>query len=304
MENAGDFLPEPDAVVLRPEGRRFRGMRVVVTGAGHGIGLAVARCFLREGATVCAVDVSEESLTAQLGGTEGAQLVCADVGSDPQGLAARLLAGGAVDIVVNNVAVRSGKSFLEIEPEDLRRTYATNIEGPWFLTRDVVRRWLTAGRRGSIVFVLSLHSDAIRMNPDYSSSKAALAMLVKELAVELGPHGVRVNAVAPGAIDTWSNGSERSRAHVERSSRPVPLGRLGTVEDVAHWVLALSDERLAAYMTGSVITVDGGLGLHNWLLDLYADAADEREATRFDADETTAETRSDRSESQSRITGP
>ncbi|MFF7353996.1 MULTISPECIES: SDR family NAD(P)-dependent oxidoreductase [Streptomyces] len=257
----------------------------MVTGAGHGIGLAIARSFLREGASVCAVDVSEENLTRQLGGTQGAELVCADLGGDPRRLAARLVAGNAIDVLVNNVGVRSGKSFLEIEPEDLRRTYATNIEGPWFLTRQWVRRWLDTGRRGSVVFVLSLHSDAIRMNPDYSTSKAALAMLVKELAVELGPHGVRVNAVAPGAIDTWSDGSERSRAHVERSSRAVPLGRLGAADDVAPWVLALSDERVAAYTTGSVITVDGGLGLHNWLLDLYADAADERDSTRFGPDD-------------------
>ncbi|MFJ9817434.1 SDR family NAD(P)-dependent oxidoreductase [Streptomyces sp. NPDC101151] len=256
-------------------------MRVVVTGAGHGIGLAIARSFLREGALVCAVDVSEENLAAQLGGTERVQLVRADVGRDPRALAARLLSGGDVDIVVNNVGVRSGKSFLAIEPEDLRRTYATNIEGPWFLTRDLARQWLATGRRGSVVFVLSLHAEAVRMNPDYSTSKAALAMLVKELAVELGPHGVRVNAVAPGAIDTWSTASERSRAHIERSSRPVPLGRLGTADDVAHWVLALSDERLAAYTTGSVITVDGGLRLHNWLHDLYTDAEDERDTTAF-----------------------
>ncbi len=248
----------------------------MVTGAGHGIGLAIARSFLREGASVCAVDVSEENLTRQLGGTQGAELVCADLGGDPRRLAARLVAGNAIDVLVNNVGVRSGKSFLEIEPEDLRRTYATNIEGPWFLTRQWVRRWLDTGRRGSVVFVLSLHSDAIRMNPDYSTSKAALAMLVKELAVELGPHGVRVNAVAPGAIDTWSDGSERSRAHVERSL---------SADDVAPWVLALSDERVAAYTTGSVITVDGGLGLHNWLLDLYADAADERDSTRFGPDD-------------------
>ncbi|MFI8347935.1 SDR family NAD(P)-dependent oxidoreductase [Streptomyces sp. NPDC085596] len=265
----------------RRDGGRFGGKRVLVTGAGHGIGLAIARAFLDEGATVCAVDVSRENLTAGLGGEERAEPVCADVAADPRGLAARLLAGGPVDVVVNNVGVRSGKSFLEMEPEDLRTTYAANIEGPWFLTRDLVRRWVESGRPGSVVFVLSLHAEAVRMNPDYSTSKAALTMLVKELAVELGPHGVRVNAVAPGAIDTWSNDSERSRAHVERSSRAVPLGRLGTAGDVAHWVLALSDDRRAGYMTGSVITVDGGLRLHNWLLDLYADAADERDTTDF-----------------------
>ncbi|MEZ0096083.1 glucose 1-dehydrogenase [Streptacidiphilus sp. EB129] len=260
---------------------RFAGSRVVVTGAAHGIGLATARAFLAEGAVVCAVDSSAERLLEALGQESGVDLVDAEVGQETEELVAAVLSGGQVDVLVNNVGTRAGRGFMELERAQLRRTYLANVEGPWFLTKGLAEEWRRRKARGSVVFMLSLHTATIRMNPDYSTSKAGLEMLIKELAVELAPLGIRVNGISPGAIDTWSSISAAAAEHAERSRQAIPLGRMGTPEDVAHWVLALSHEQTAGYMTGSVVTIDGGLRLHNWLLDLYTDAAHERRVTDF-----------------------
>jgi NAD(P)-dependent dehydrogenase (short-subunit alcohol dehydrogenase family) len=109
------------------------------------------------------------------------------------------------------------------------------------------------------VFVSSLHDHRIRGNPHYSASKAAIAMLVRELAYELAPNGIRVNAVSPGWV-------AREGEKIDKRARGViPLGRAGTPADVAHMAMVLLSDDLSSYVTGANIPVDGGLALHSWL---------------------------------------
>src|SRR5262245_1858997 len=118
---------------------------------------------------------------------------------------------------------------------------------------------------GSVVFNLSLHTTRVRMCPDYSVCKAALRMLVNELAAELAPHGIRVNAVSPGTVDTWSDRIPDGDEHVARAAATVPLGRVGKPEDVAKAVEFLIDPDRSGYITGADLMIDGGLNQFNWL---------------------------------------
>lgn len=251
----------------------------IVTGAAHGIGLAVARRLSARGLGVAAVDVDADQLgQASLPG-EVVRIV-ADIADDPADWltnVGELL--GAPTVLVNNAAGEGGRSFLELPMEAVRRSLDVNLLGTWGLTRSVVGLMVDRGVRGSVVFNLSLHAQRVRLCPDYSVAKAGLLMLVKELANELGPHGIRVNAVSPGAIDTWSDRIVESEAHRARSEGVVPMGRLGTAEDVAKAIEFLCDDSASGYITGANLTVDGGLDQFNWLHHLYGSAQAEREVT-------------------------
>lgn len=250
----------------------------IVTGAAHGIGLATARRLTDRGLTVVAVDVDGDELSRAPLPTGTVRLV-RDLADDPTGWVADVERDhGVATVLVNNASASRGRSFLELSLADLRRSLDVTLFGTWALTRAVVDRMIAAGRPGSLVFTLSLHARRVRMSPDYSVGKAALAMLVKELAAELGPHGIRVNAVSPGTIDTWSDRLPDAAAEtrVARSRALVPLGRLGTADDVARAIEFLADPEAGAYVTGADLVVDGGLEQFNWLHHLYGSAAAER----------------------------
>ena len=134
-----------------------------------------------------------------------------------------------------------------------------NLRAPWFLTRTLVRALVDSGRRGSVLFISSLHDTFVRRAPHYSASKGGVAMLVKELAWELAPHGIRVNAISPGAI--WTGEGSAPDAPT------VALGRLGRPDEVASIAAVLLDDEVSSYVTGANVRVDGGLALHNWLTD-------------------------------------
>jgi 3-oxoacyl-[acyl-carrier protein] reductase len=189
---------------------------------------------------------------------------------------------GPVSVLVNNVARMDGRSFLELPMEDVRASLDVTLLGTWALTKSVVHRMVEHGGGGSVVFNLSLHSRRVRMCPDYSTAKAALSMLVAELASELGPHGIRVNSVSPGAVDTWSDSVPDAGDHRARSEAMVPAGRLGEPDDVAKVVAFLADPASSGYVTGTDVKVDGGLDEFNWIHHLYGSAQAERERTRPD----------------------
>jgi NAD(P)-dependent dehydrogenase (short-subunit alcohol dehydrogenase family) len=117
--------------------------------------------------------------------------------------------------------------------------------------------------RGRILIVTSLHAESPRNLPHYSASKAGMTMVMKELARVLGPHGIRVNAIAPGAIP--GGGFNAAASGLDRLTVCTALGRLGTPDDVAGMALALLCDRFSAYVTGTTVVVDGGIALHNWL---------------------------------------
>jgi NAD(P)-dependent dehydrogenase (short-subunit alcohol dehydrogenase family) len=206
--------------------------------------------------------------------------VVADLADDPSEWVADVEGRlGPVSVLVNNAAMMDGRSFLELPMDAVRRSLDVTLFGTWALSRTVVDRMVERRERGAIVFNLSLHAQRVRFCPDYSVGKAALLMLVRELANELGPYGIRVNAVSPGAIDTWSDRVAETDAHRERSEAVVPLGRLGSADDVAKAIDFLSDDAASGYVTGANLTIDGGLDQFNWLHHLYGSAQSERETT-------------------------
>lgn len=241
----------------------------VVTGAARGIGAGIAKELLVHGARVVAVDINEGALKETFKGNSTVTIWPGDISSAGiDGLAAAICeAAGPIQLVVNNVGIGTPQGFLDLEEADFDLVFRTNLRGPWFFTRrivlDLVRRRLT----GSIVFVSSLHDHRIRGQPHYSASKAAVAMLVKEMAQELAPHGIRVNAVSPGVVRTntvqWPD-----PADAERARRLVPLDRVGQPADLGRVTAALLSDEISGYVTGANVPVDGGLDLHSWSVDL------------------------------------
>lgn len=218
-----------------------------------------------------AVDVAPERLRALASEAAGIVPHTADLSTvDPEALAGRIIemAPRIPTLIVNNVGVGTTKGFRELEPADFDRTFATNLRTPWFMTRVLVERLIEAGEPASILFTGSLHSRIVGAWPDYSASKAAIAMLMRELAAELAPHRIRVNSISPGAIDTRSEAAPDPPHRRELMEALIPHGRLGEPADLVPLALALLDTEASAYVTGSDVVVDGGLSLHSWQMDL------------------------------------
>ncbi len=237
------------------------GQVAVVTGSDRGIGRAIAAELAAHGCRVVGLDRDPGSAPP-----DGVTALQGDLArDDAQSLAERVCAvHGQPTLVVNNVGVDLAGTFLGADPATVDLTFATNLVGPWRFTRALLEPLVAGGQAASVVFVSSLHSHRPRTHPHYSASKAAVAMLVRELAHELGPHGIRVNAVSPGVIATGSVPDPVTEEELARTRRLVPLGRIGRPEDVAHIVAVLLSDDLSAYVTGSDVAVDGGLGTFTW----------------------------------------
>jgi NAD(P)-dependent dehydrogenase (short-subunit alcohol dehydrogenase family) len=248
----------------------------IVTGAAHGIGLAIAQRLGAAGARVVAADIDADRLaTAPL--PRGAIRLVKDAAEDPVPWVTEISQTvGTPTLLAANVGVMDGRSFLDLPMAAVEHGIRTNLLGTWALTRAVTLPLVERRLTGAVVFTLSLHTRRVRMCPDYSTSKAGLLMLMKELAAELGPYGIRVNAVSPGAIDTVSDRINDPEEHNEQGRALVPLGRLGEPEDVAKAVEFLLDPDRSAYITGTDVAVDGGLDQFNWLHHRYGSAAAEQ----------------------------
>ena len=236
-----------------------------MTGAGHGIGLAIALRLRGLGATVIAIDKDAAALRTAFPERECEPLLADVAADDPLELGDMLVREhGPIPLVVNNVGITTPHAFLDLEPADFDHVFRTNLRGPWFLTRQLSRALVSAETGGSILFVSSVHDTHIRLNPHYSASKAAVAMLVKELAYELAPHRIRVNAVSPG----WIKTEEHADPKRERTLKAqIPAGRPGEPDDVARLAVVLLSDELSGYVSGANVTVDGGLSLANWLTE-------------------------------------
>jgi glucose 1-dehydrogenase len=179
------------------------GRTAVVTGAAHGIGNRIASRLVEHGARVVAIDRDGEALGRAFGAGE-CEMAEGDLGApDTTALADAILRDhGPVELLVNNVGIQTDHGFLELEQPDFDLVLGTNLRGPWFFTKRLLEALVSEQRPGAVLFISSLHDTFIFHRPHYSASKAAVAMLVKELVRAFGPHGIRVNAISPGAIDT------------------------------------------------------------------------------------------------------
>src|SRR3984957_1737309 len=227
---------------------RLAGKVAIVTGSGSGIGQSIAIRFASEGAMVVVdyrnhVDQSQETVTKAEAAGGKAILVQADVTklADTQNLIDQAYQQlGRCDILVNNAGIEKQAAFWDVTEADYDFVLGVNLKGAFFLTQAFVRRLRDAKLPGRIINISSVHEDMVFPNfATYCASKGGIRMLMRDLAVELGPLGITVNNIAPGAIDT-------------------PIGRLGTTDVVASLVAFLASDE-AAYITGSTYVVDGGL---------------------------------------------
>lgn len=244
--------------------RRFEGARVLVTGGSRNIGKAIVERFAAEGAAVAVngIVAGEAEMVARALRDDGvtATGIDADI-SDPDAVAGMLehVASelGGIDVLVNNAAapMLGRVPFFDLTLQDWDRTFAVAARGTYLCTREAAARM---GAGGSVISISSIGaSKAHRRALAYDASKGAIEAFTRAAALELAPRGIRVNAIAPGAI---SNDWFEARDPVVNASESeqIPLGRPGTGAEVAGAVAFLASTD-AAYITGQVITVDGGL---------------------------------------------
>ena len=239
---------------------------VVVTGAGHGVGASIARAAHDAGWIVGVLDrdaTAASQVAAELGA--GAVVLVADTTVEHEMERALDTFAAASDapapdgLVANAGVVRFGP-LATIPAEDWRTVVEVNLTGTFLSARAVARRMLDAGTGGSLVTVTSMNGVAPGPNAGaYGATKAAVALLTKQMALEWGPNHIRANAIAPGLIDAGMSEPIYADEDIRRRrATGVPLGRLGTAEDVAGAVLFLLSDA-AAYISGTELLVDGGV---------------------------------------------
>ncbi|MBR0646095.1 SDR family NAD(P)-dependent oxidoreductase [Plastoroseomonas hellenica] len=240
------------------------GDTALVTGAASGIGRGIARALAGEGARLLLSDVSGDAGQA-LAQELGAAFIAADL-TDPA--AARALfveaerALGTVSILVHSASPRrrEEQTMLAVTEAEWDAMVNVGLRAGFVLGQAAGVHMKARGVNGRMLFITSLHAHSPRNLPHYSATKAGQTMLVKELARALGGDGIRVNAIAPGAIPGGG-----FAADVAALQKKIPLGRTGTPEDIAGMAVALLSDRFSRYVTGTTVAVDGGLALYNWI---------------------------------------
>ncbi|MEM1313709.1 MAG: glucose 1-dehydrogenase [Pseudomonadota bacterium] len=243
---------------------RLQGKRAIVTGAAQGFGLGIARRFAEEGATVAMLDIQHEAVAAAAETVPGAVAIHCDVadGASVRSACARAEAEmGGIDVCVNNAGwSHKNMPVLEVSEADFDKVYAVNVKSIFHFVNELVPKWRASGGGN----MLNIGSTAgIRPRPGltwYNSTKGAVNLMSRSLAVELAPDKIRVNCLAPVAGDTPLLATFMGEDTPEKRAQfvaTVPMGRLSTPEDVAAAsVFLCSDE--AAFFTGVVLEVDGG----------------------------------------------
>ena len=240
----------------------------LVTGSSQGIGRGIAERFAREGADVVInyagnAQRAEEALRAIEATGQHGLVVQADVASVAgikKLFATAIEHFGALDILVNNAGVETHAPFWEVTESDYDKVLNVNLKGVFFAAQAMTQHLMMTRRRGKIVNISSVHEELPFPNfAAYCASKGGVKMLARNLAVELGQHGININNIAPGAIETpintkLLNDPQKLGALLTQ----IPLGRLGQPNDVASLAVFLASDE-ADYVTGSTFYVDGGL---------------------------------------------
>lgn len=248
--------------------QRLQGKVAIVTGGGSGIGQGIAKRLGSEGAKVI---INYRGSEAGANETKKAIEAAGGQGFPVQGDVTKLAdlqklvdvawkQFGSADILVNNAGMEKRYDFWDTPESDFDYTMAVNLKGPFFLAQAFVRRLRDAKKRGSIINISSVHEDmAFPGFTSYCCSKGGMRMMMRNLAVELGPLGITINNVAPGAIETPINKNLlNDPVKLKSLLGNIPLNRLGNVDDVAGLVAWLASAE-ASYVTGSTFIIDGGL---------------------------------------------
>jgi 2-deoxy-D-gluconate 3-dehydrogenase len=233
----------------------FNGHTVLITGAGGGIGAAIGRGFADHGATLVLNDLrqpnGEDAPGAWVAGDLRDPRVVRDL------IATAKEQTGRIDVLVNAAGIQLRKPAVDVEEEEWQTLLAVNLSAAYALSRAAAPALIE--HKGSIINIASLSATRVLPNiVPYGATKAALTQLSNGLAAELGPSGVRVNAIAPGHIITPMTQQNLAQPDVSgRLLSRIPLGRFGTADEVAEAAVFLASQR-ARYITGTVLAVDGG----------------------------------------------
>ena len=219
----------------------------LVTGAAQGIGQAIARAIEAEGGKVLAVDRDDFDLSRP-----GSALALTET-------AIKKFKHVSIFVHAACPPRKEEQNALAVSEAQWREMLEVNLNSGFLIAQALGNHMRENGIRGRMLFVTSLHAQAPRNLPHYSASKAGQTMVMKELARALGPHGIRVNAIVPGAVP--GAGFKGSPDLVEK----IALKRVGKPEDIAPMAVAILSEKYGAYMTGASVVVDGGIALYNWL---------------------------------------
>jgi len=236
------------------------GERALITGCAGGIGRGIAKALVAEGATVLGSDIVAPPAE------DGIDFLAGDL-SKRDGWR-RLLDGavanlGSITLFVHAASPRrlEADTPLSVSEQTWDTMTDINLRSGFFLAREVGRHMIDREAKGRILLITSQHRDTTRNLPHYSASKAGMTMVMKELARVLAPSGIRVNAIAPGAIP----GGGFVAGNLGELVAQIPLGRAGTPDDIAQVAVAILSERFGRYVVGTTVEVDGGLGLISWI---------------------------------------
>ena len=228
-------------------------MNVVITGGSRGIGAATVRLFAARGDTVSFLYEKEHEAAQAVARKTGARAICCDV-ADEQAVRRAFAGLGGVDVLVNNAGICHYGLISQITPDEWRRIFAVNVDGAFYCIRAALPSML-ARQSGAIVNISSMWGQVgASCEAAYSATKGALIALSKALAKELGPSHIRVNAVAPGGIQTDLCTTIAPEV-LESLRDDTPIERPGTPDDIAQAVAYLAD---APFVTGQVLGVSGG----------------------------------------------
>ena len=247
---------------------KFKGQVTIITGAGNGIGLEIARSFAQQGAKIVIAEINEaagkraESIIKEQGGE--ALFVHVDISNEEQVkhlIEVILQQWKRIDILVNNAGVVVHKSIADTTMEEWSRQLDVQLTGPYLMSKYTAVHMVERGGGGKMINISSVSAVMGRVKGgSHCVAKAGLTLLTKVLAMELGEHGINVNAVAPGLIDVPSQRDEEniSSEYKNRYLAELPLGRMGTCEDISNMVMFLCSPK-ANWITGQLYLVDGGL---------------------------------------------
>lgn len=243
---------------------QFRGKVALITGGTRGLGAASARRLVEEGASVAIVgrdEIAAKQFVASLDDSACVAIFRADVreaGSATNVVSRVVDRFGGLDILINSAGGSKLVSFLETDPATLEEMLAVNLKGTFFFAQAAARAMIKLGRSGCIINMSSISGQrGSTLRVAYGMAKSAIIQLTKVMAVELAPHGIRVNAIAPGPIETRAVIERHLSTTRDAYLRTIPMRRYGTPDEVAAAATYLASEA-ASYVTGHVLNVDGG----------------------------------------------